>query len=381
LPEVRTVGVLTTGRQDWGILRSTCARIRDDREFALHLLVGGMHCSATFGNTVSLIEADGFIPSAVMKWVSDRDVPAYVQAADALRAIGDVLSRQRVSMLLLVGDRFETVAAALAATLALTPLVHLHGGEETEGSIDNAFRHAISKLAHLHFVSETEHAQRLIAMGEDPECIHVVGAPGLDNLHRTDLASRDELEGALGLTLRSPLVVVTLHPATEHTAAAEAQAVADALDHVPATYVVTLPNTDPGHARVREALVRACRRPGRVAIAALGERRFWGLLRIADAMLGNSSAGIIEAAALGLPTVNVGDRQKGRRRGANVLDVPPEGAAVADALRTALSAPFRARAAAGPSPYGDGRSAARIVDTLRTWSPPTTCLKRRVKIA
>ncbi len=373
------IGVLTTGRQDWGILRSTCALLRDG-DFDLRLLVGGMHCARRFGETRALIEAEGFAPAEVMDWIGEGEPPAAAQAGRALEMVGAALARQRPDALVLVGDRFETAAAAIAATLALVPLVHLHGGEETEGAFDNALRHAVTKLAHLHLVSHPEYKRRVEALGEDPATVHVVGAPGLDNLWRADLAARDELERVLGLALAPPVVVVTLHPTTwGGDPSAEAEALAAAMRAVEATYVVTMPNVDPGNREVRAVLERLRGAPRVALVEALGERRYFGLLRLADALLGNSSSAILEAPALGLPSVNVGDRQKGRLRGDNVIDVAPEPRAIADGLRRALTKEFRAHAQAGEKPFGDGKSAPRIVAILRGWTPPNPPVKRMVR--
>ena len=370
------LAVLTTGRQDWGILRSLCMLLRDDPAFDLRLLVGGMHCSARFGRTRDLIVEEGFTCHEVLPWIPDDGVPpAHVQAGRAVELVGDALRRQAPEALVLVGDRFETAAAALAATVGGVPLVHLHGGEESEGSFDNALRHAVSKLSHLHLVSHPQHAARVLAMGEEPSTVHVVGAPGLDNLHRRDLANRRELEEFLGAELQPPIVLVTLHPATlGHDPMTEAAVVCAAVRRVPATYVITMPNADPGNEAIRASLASLAG-PRCLVTEALGERRYWGLMSLADAMLGNSSSAIIEAPVLGLPAVNVGVRQSGRLRGGNVLDAPADGEAVTATLRRALMPAFRARARATPSPFGDGHSAARILEILRDWAPPSPPVK------
>ncbi len=374
----RRLAVLTSGRQDWGILRSTCAALESDPAFELLLLVGGLHCSPRHGETARLIEAEGFRATRVLDWTVDAD--AATQMAEATEMVGRALVELRPDALVLMGDRFETAAAALAATVERVPIVHLHGGEETLGAFDNALRHAISKLAHLHLVSHERHAARLRRLGEAPDSIHVVGAPGLDNLHRSDLPGRAELEADLG-ALERPLVVVTLHPATlGDDATLEVRAVISAMDAVEATYVVTLPNSDPGNEVIRDAVTAVAARPRRVVVEALGERRYWGLLGIADAMLGNSSSALIEAPALALPAVNVGRRQEGRERGANVIDAPPTADAVVAALERALSAEFRASLAGVPCPFGDGHSAVAILKTLRDWRPSTPPTKPSIHV-
>jgi UDP-hydrolysing UDP-N-acetyl-D-glucosamine 2-epimerase len=370
----RRIAVLTTGRQDWGILRSVCAAIRAEASLEPAVVAGGMHLAPRHGATVDLLAADGFAPAAELRWLPTTDAPdppAEVQAAEALARVAAFLRADRPAALVLVGDRLETAAAALAATLVGVPIVHLHGGEQTLGAFDDQLRHAITKLAHLHLVSHEEHRRRVIALGEDPASVHVIGAPGLDNCSRADLPDRAALATDLGLALESPVVVVTVHPETLAAApAATARAVAAAMDEVPATYVVTLPNTDPGADDVAAVMAAAALGPGRVGVRALGERRYWGLLRIADAMLGNSSSGIIEAPALRLPTVNVGDRQAGRRREANVVDAPATAGAVAGALRHALDPAFRAAIPAPHARLADGRAGERAARIIAAWQPP-----------
>lgn len=378
----RPIAVLTTGRQDWGILHSTCTAIRAHADLELRLWVGGTHLSPRHGYTIDQVRADGFAPDAEFAWLwGPEDPPADGQAAAALAAVGAALRATPVSALVLVGDRFETAAAALAATVDRVPIVHLHGGEQTLGAFDDALRHAITKLSHLHLVSNEEHARRVMALGEDPSTVHVVGAPGLDAAFRTDLPDRAALAAGLGLELREPVVVVTVHPATlEVDPAGAAEAVARAMDAVPATYVVTLPNADPGASRVRDILLAAAAKPGRVAVEALGEARYWGLLRVADAVLGNSSSALVEAPACGLPAVNVGDRQAGRYREANILDAPAQAGAVAEALRTALTPAFRAAARASRPPLMDGMAGIRIADIIAAWHPSVPPRKPPIRL-
>jgi UDP-N-acetylglucosamine 2-epimerase (non-hydrolysing)/GDP/UDP-N,N'-diacetylbacillosamine 2-epimerase (hydrolysing) len=300
--------------------------------------------------------------------------------ATTIRELAAWLDAAAPTALVLVGDRAETLAAGLAATLARVPIVHLHGGEETEGAVDNAFRHAQTKQSHLHLVSHAAHARRVEQMGEPRESIEVVGAPGLDNLLAATVPGRAELERSLGLALASPVILVTLHPTTLGVDPDdEACALTFAMDRVPATYVVTLPNNDRGADLIRSRLETfVAAKPRRVAVPALGPDRYAGMLRIADVVLGNSSSALIEAPLFGVPTVNVGDRQKGRLRGANVIDVEPEASAIELALHRALDPSFAAHARAAGSPYGDGHSGERIVAVLERWKPPNPPRKRFV---
>lgn len=372
MSDTRRLDVLTSGRQDWGILRSTCLALAERDGVRLRILAGGMHLAAGYGRTIDLVAADGFEP-VPLEWMAGDaqagDPSGVVRAsARALELVGRALEQDPPDGLVLVGDRSETAAAALAATVTRTPLAHLHGGEETLGAYDDQLRHAISKLAHLHLVANATYAARLRAIGEAPDTIHVVGAPGLDNLHRPDLPDRAALEADLGRTLRPPVVIVTVHPATlDADPSAVVGPVAAGMRRVPATYVVTLPNADPGNERVRDVLRGVAAEAGGVTVEALGERRYWGLLRVADAMLGNSSSGLIEAPAARLPVVDVGDRQAGRVRPANVVHVRPDDDAVAAALARVLAPAFRAGL---PSlPEADGQAGRRIADILTAWRP------------
>ncbi|HVL53747.1 MAG TPA: UDP-N-acetylglucosamine 2-epimerase [Vitreimonas sp.] len=382
MSDPRVIAVLTTGRQDWGILHSPCAAIEAHPRLSLRLLVGGMHLSARHGRTIEAIRSEGIEVATELDWLGDEAEPsAEAQASAALTLVAQALGAAPPDALLLAGDRFETAAAALAATIRRVPIAHLHGGEQTLGAFDDALRHAITKLAHLHLVSHDEHARRVLAMGEDPATVHVVGSPGLDAASRPDIPGRDELAASLGIDLRTPVVVVTVHPATlDPDPAAIVDAVSAAMDEVPATYVITLPNVDPGGEQVRDRLLAAAARPDRAVVEALGTRRYWGLLRVADAMLGNSSSGIAEAPAVGLPAVNVGDRQQGRRRENNVIDVPAEPAAIAAALREALDPLTRDRIRAAVPPLADGRAGARIADMLAAWRPSIPPRKAPVRL-
>jgi UDP-hydrolysing UDP-N-acetyl-D-glucosamine 2-epimerase len=379
----KRVAVLTSGRQDWGILRSTVAALRARPDTEPVVIAAGMHLAERYGRTVEEIVADGFAVDVELDWVgAGDDLPAAAQAGRALELTAAALADVRPESLVLVGDRLETMAAAVAATVSRVPVVHLHGGEQTLGAFDDAFRHAITKLSHLHLVSHEEHAARVRALGEDPATIHVVGAPGLDNAVRTDLPDRDALESWLGISLRPPVVVVTVHPATlDREPASLVGAVVEAMDAVPATYVVTLPNADPGSGEIRDALLTAvAERSDRVAVAAMGERRYWGLMRVADAALGNSSSALIEAPAVDLPAVDVGDRQLGRRHESNVIHAEPEGPAVRDSLRAALDPQFRRAVATGHPLLADGHVGERVARIIAEWEPPVPLRKSPIPV-
>jgi len=371
LTNARTIVVLTTGRQDYGILRSTLLLLHQHPTLRPLLWAGGMHLQERFGRSVDLIRRDGFEIARELPFVGEPPDPSS-DAARALEQVAAALERDRCDGLLLVGDRAETLAAAFAATMATVPIIHLSGGEESEGAIDNVMRHAITKLSHLHLVSHEVHARRVRQMGEDPSAVVVVGAPGLDNLDRTDLPARCVLEQELGCALRPPVVVVTLHPTTlGGDPRSEVEAVAGAMEAVPATYIVTQANADAGGAVIQDYWRQwALGRQNVVLVDGLGEARYWGLLRLASAVLGNSSSGLAEAPAAGVPVVNVGDRQRGRLRGTGISDVPAESGAIATALGQAIRLALEGKTAGTHAPYPSGPAGPRIVAAIANWHPP-----------
>jgi UDP-hydrolysing UDP-N-acetyl-D-glucosamine 2-epimerase len=375
------VAVLTSGRQDYGILRSTLLLLRSDPLFELLLIAGGMHLSPQHGFTITEIEKDGFTTCKKLSWLADG-CSVGAQMAAVIVTLEEFFREQLPDCLVLVGDRYETAAAALSATTACIPIVHLHGGEETEGAFDNALRHAITKMSHLHLVTAHEYKARVIQMGEQPSTVHLVHAPGVDNMLRDDLPGQEELENHLNLILRHPVVIVTLHPTTlSNDAEAEIIAVIEAMLAVDATYVVTMPNSDPGNSAIRKRFKNLPCSGRRIAVVeTLGLRRYFGLMRIADALLGNSSSALVEAPALGLPAVNVGDRQKGRGRAPNIIDAAANSTDVIRALHTALSPEFRRRGEAAAESFSKVESAGAIVNILRSWQPPSPPRKRFAEI-
>jgi len=366
------LAVLTTGRQDWGLLRPLCAALRDDGHFELQLMAGGMACSPNFGDTIDDIRRNGFEIAQELPWEVEH-AGAVEQSVSALRAIGKALEIQTPDAIVLLGDRFETASAALAATLLKTPVVHLYGGEETEGAFDNSLRHAITKMSHLHFVAHETYAQRVIQMGEDPSSVHVVGSLAVDNILGLQLPSRDDLEVFLGLELKSPLGLVTVHPTTLASGDTDAtlDAVAGAMARFEATWVVTLPNADPGNCAIRKRFLEmASRASNVVTVSSLGVERYLGLMTVADFLLGNSSSGMTEAPSLRTPTINVGDRQKGRIRCPSIVDVADEEAAIVRALEDIFDSSINEKIKGMDLPFGDGDTSRRICSVLAQWKPP-----------
>ncbi len=367
------VAVITGSRADYGLLRPTLFALREHPHFEPQLLVASMHLDPVYGETLAEIEDDGHVIAARIP------AGAPVRAAgDFARNIGratiafsDVLTACAPDVLLVLGDRFEVMAGALAATSLRIPVAHIHGGELSEGSLDDCLRHCITKLSCLHFVATRAYAERVCQLGEDPASVHVVGAAASESIDRITLLDRAELARALALEgLPSSLVALTLHPESRNPDAAELQtrAVTDALDDVlkgAGCVIVTLPNDDPGSAIVREGLISwGATRANVHVFAMLGQQRYLSLLGCADVVVGNSSSAIIEAPSFRVPVVNVGERQRGRLMAANVVSCPALRQAVAGALRGVLDPAFRASLDGLENPYDHGDVAVRILATL-----------------
>jgi UDP-hydrolysing UDP-N-acetyl-D-glucosamine 2-epimerase len=335
----------------------------------LQLYVAGGHLSPRFGRSVESIEHAGWPITARVETTGVSDAAVEVAAGAGLGAVGfaRAFARNRPDLIVVLGDRIEMLAAAMAALPLAIPVAHLHGGEITEGAIDEQARHALTKLAHLHFPAAEVYARRILQMGEEPWRVHCVGAPGLDRFARLPAMPRPELARRIGLPLRHPTLLVTFHPVTLEPGEAgwHAEELAAALASVEGDMVITYPGADAAHAAVIERLeALAAARPGTRMMPSLGEEDYDALLREADVMVGNSSSGLIEAPSFGLPVVNVGIRQRGRLRAPNVIDVGYRREEIEAGIRRALQPGFRESLRGLVNPYGDGRAAPRIADVL-----------------
>ncbi len=379
---MRQIGVVTTSRADYGLLRPVIRAVAETPGLRPELFVSGSHLSARHGHTVDEIVADRFpIQARVPCLADDTDDARGVAEAmgRATRGMGLALAEARPDLLLVLGDRFEMLACALAAVPLAIPIAHIHGGEITEGAMDEQFRHALSKLAHLHFPATEAFARRLRQMGEEPWRILVGGAPGLDALARTVPATPDELRRRFGIDLDPPPLLVTLHPETLADLPPEAQAavLVEALTAADRPCVLTGGNADPGGGVIDRTLSAfAEHRPDAWRVDHLGTAAYVALMTHATAMVGNSSSGIIEAASFGLPVINIGDRQTGRPRGANVLDVPFDVDAIATAISQAADPAFRDALESLENPYGDGHAGARIAARLADLPPRRRLLRK-----
>ena len=367
---MRTIGAVTTSRADYSSLLPVLQAIDADPELHLLLFVSGMHLSPEFGLTVNQIEADGFAIADRIDMHIGLDTTQEVVKSMGRGVIGfsDSLTKFRPDIMLIVGDRFELLSVVCAALPLCIPIAHISGGDITEGAIDNQVRHAITKMSHIHFPDMEAHGDRLIQMGEEAWRVVVSGDPALDLLHQLQFLDRDELSRDLGLKLEAPLILVSLHPTTLGTASVreEIDNLLEALSRVKSTLVFTYPNADAHHQVIVERVKDFVEnKPNCGLFFNLGQTRYYNLLATADLMVGNSSSGIFEAPSFRLPVVNLGERQRGRIRERNVIDVNGDSNAIHEAIQRGLEPNFRASLADLQNPYGDGEATPRIVDTLK----------------
>jgi UDP-hydrolysing UDP-N-acetyl-D-glucosamine 2-epimerase len=383
----RKVAVVTGARSDYGVLFSVLQAIDAHPDLRLRLIVTGSHLSDAHGMTVREIESDGFDIAARVHIVepdTDTSDAGVARASGrALAGIAEALQLIEPDLTLFLGDRYETFAGALAAATLRLPIGHIGGGECDHATcLDGYLRNALTQLAHLHFVSCETYAERLVALGQDPWRIRVVGLPSLDGLTE-GLLNQREMEAALGIPFRRPLILGTYLPVTRRPdeSRAELQAMLAALAGRPeGTLILTLSNTDAGAGWVDQQVRAFCRtRPGAHAFTSLGRRRYRSLLALTDAVIGNSSSGLIETPSFGVPTINIGARQEGRIRAGNILDVAGDSGAIGQALDRAIGDPsFRSVASRAVNPFGDGHAGERIADALARLVIDRPFLEKRV---
>ena len=368
----RQIAVLTVGRSDFTRYRPVLRALRDEPGVEMRLLVTGAHFSPRFGETWREIAEAGFPFERGPDLTAAADSPAGAGGAIGIgtAALAEAFARRRPDLLVVLGDRYEMLCGPAAALGFMIPVAHLHGGAVTEGAIDEQVRHALTKMSHYHLVSIPDYAARVRQMGEEDWRVEVVGAPGLDELPTLADLSPAALGERVGLDLSAGYVLLGFHPVTLEVKQVRPQieAVLAAIAPLSLPVVLTYPNTDPGHHEVIAALEAfAAAHPGRaVTLANAGGRVYSSLMRHATVMVGNSSSGLVEAPSFRLPVVNVGTRQDGKLKPANILDCPPETPAIAAALARALSPDFRRSLADLVNPYGDGRSGPRIARRLAT---------------
>ncbi len=377
----RKICVVTGARAEYGLLRWVMERIATTAGLELQLIATGMHLSPEFGLTYREIEADGFCIDRKVEMLLSSDTPTGLSKSMGLGLIGcgEALAQLQPDVMVVLGDRFEVFAAAAAAMIARIPVAHLHGGESTEGAFDEAIRHAITKMSHLHFVAADQYRQRVIQLGEHPNRVFLVGALGLDGIKKLRLLDREALEASLKFRLGPRNLLVTFHPvtlehATSHGQMAELLA---ALDQLENTHLIfTMPNADTdGRALFDMVEEFVAVHPNARAYTSLGQLRYLSCLRYVDGVVGNSSSGLIEAPGLGKGTINIGDRQRGRLKAGSVIDSDPDRQAIGVALRRLYSPEFQEKLTTVRHPYGEGGASEKIVEVLKDY-PLESILKK-----
>jgi UDP-hydrolysing UDP-N-acetyl-D-glucosamine 2-epimerase len=379
----RKIAIVTGSRADYGLLYWLMREIQADNRLQLKTVVTGMHLAPEFGSTVNEIERDGFtIDERVESQMScDSKIGMVKSLGIGTLSMADALRRLDPNVVVLLGDRYEILAAAQAAALMGIPVAHLSGGEVTEGAVDDWIRHAISKAAWWHFVATETYRQRVVQLGEDPGRVFNVGDPGLDSFHRMSLLDRDELENELGIHLAAPFFLVTYHPATLGSEAPRAsfRKVLSALDAFPnATIVMTKPNADAGGRELAALAEQWSKKNSHRArcYTSLGRLRYLSAMKMADVVIGNSSSGIVEAPAAKVPTVNIGPRQDGRLKADSVIDCAEDTTRIISAIEKALSKTFRDAVGKTVSLYGDCGASAAIKKILVSEPLPGTLKKK-----
>lgn len=368
----RKVCIFTGTRAEYGLLKPLMDEIKSDPDLELQIVASCMHLSPEFGLTYQEIEKDGFNIDEKVEMLLSSDTPSGIVKSMGLGMIGytDALNRLKPDITVVLGDRFEALAFAIASFVNRIPIAHLYGGEITEGAIDDAFRHCITKLSYLHLTSTEEYRKRVIQLGEEPERVFNVGALGIDNIKKMKLLTNDEIESKLGIKFKSKNLLITYHPVTlkKDESEKEFKALLNVLREMEDTlFIFTKPNADTEGRKIIKLIEEFVKENNHKAISftSLGQLNYLSIMQYVDAVVGNSSSGIIEAPSLKVPTINIGDRQKGRIRAKSVIDCKGTEEDVKKAFDTIFDKKFRETIKNISNPYGDGNSARKIKNILK----------------
>ncbi len=366
---MREIAVVTVARSDFGIYLPLLKALQAHPKCHLRLLASGMHLSPEFGLTIKDVENAGFEIFEKIDTLVSSDMPSGIAKSIGLGVLGftQTFSRYRPDLLLVLGDRFDMLPAALAALPFGIIMAHFHGGEATEGLIDEAIRHSLTKLSHLHFVSTDQYARRVIQMGEEPWRVHNSGALGLDTIRQTECWSPEETASHFGFSLTSPTALITMHPTSLEYSETEVHIskLLLALDSIECQYIFTYPNADTMGRIIIHKIDQFCQTRSHCHIVKnAGTKGYLSLLNCVSIMIGNSSSGIIEAPSFELPVINIGTRQQGRLRAKNVLDCSYDVLEIHQTIQKGLDPAFRKTLIGITNPYGDGYAVERIIDRL-----------------
>lgn len=368
----RKICVVSSSRADYGLLKWLMLGIKEDSELSLQTVVAGMHLSATFGMTYKEIEADGFHIDRKVDCLSnlDSDIGMAHAISKGIISFTETFKELKPDIVVLLGDRFEIFSAALAAHISNIPLAHIHGGEVTVGAIDEAFRHSITKMSQLHFVAAEDYRKRVIQLGEMPDRVFNVGGLGVENISKTQLISRNELEKTLNVKFLSKSLLITFHPTTLESTSPNDQfsEVLKSLSKLQdTTLIFTMPNADPGSQSLMKMVNDFVEQsPNAFAFTSLGYVQYLSCVAIVDGVVGNSSSGLLEVPSFKKGTINIGIRQQGRLHAASVLNCNPNEAEISSCLEMLYSPKFNDQLKESKNPYGDGESSRKIIQTLKS---------------
>lgn len=368
---MKTIGMLTATRAEYGLLTNIMKQIEKDSQLQLCLFVTGTHLSPHFGATASEIEQDGFPIAEKIDILLDANTPQAISKSMGVAAISfaDAFARHPLDILLVIGDRYELLPICSCALNAHIPLAHIAGGERTEGAIDDIIRGCITKMSYLHFPSCEEYRKRIIQMGENPQRVFNFGTLGIETIQKTPKLSKKELEKTLEFDLDRPYMVVTLHPTTldDKDVLIDLNEMLKAIDAFSdMKFVFTKANADHGGTMINQRLEGYCHEHENCKLfASLGMQRYFSCIQYAAAVLGNSSSGIIEVPAFGIPTINIGDRQKGRLQAQSVLNCPAKAQEIISTMKKSVSSEFQKEAKQAVNPYGQGNTSEEIVKTIK----------------
>lgn len=368
----KQIGVLTATRAEFGLLKPLILKLLKENCFETKVLVTGAHLSPAFGYTCKEIEEAGIPIAEKIACVTDTDTPQGIcnNMAMAITGFGRYFAGNRLDLLIVLGDRYETMAVCIAAMNAGIPIAHIHGGEVTEGVIDEAVRHSVTKMSQIHFTCNAVYRNRIIQMGEQPARVFNVGALAVENVRNNNFVSKETLEEELGISLGEKYCVVTFHPVTleDGSGIGQFDQLLYALDKFPdMSFIITKANADAGGRRINKRIEEYAKEHSNVtAVTSLGVRRYLSAVKESAAVIGNSSSGIIEAPCLHVPTVNIGDRQKGRLMPESVLCCEPVNDAIEETIRKAISDNFYRKVQFMKNPYGNGETSEKIVDILKS---------------
>lgn len=370
---VKTIAIVTSSRADYGLLRPLIRRIQEHPDLSLKLIVTGSHLDSRYGSTWEEIINDGFVIDYKIFMNPDTDSPPHITSAmgEGLKGFAKVFENFTPDLLVLLGDRYETLIAAVAASMFCIPIGHIHGGELSEGAIDDAFRHSITKMSHLHFVATEEYQQRVIQLGESPDRVFNVGALAVECIQSATLLTREELELELDFKFQEYNLLITLHPCTlepENTET-EITELLLALSRIDNTGMIfTLPNADAGGLTIVDKIHTFCKNKKHAkAFSHLGQTKYFSCMSVVDGVVGNSSSGLFEAPIMKVPTVNIGNRQNGRFKPNSVIDIAANNQLIESKIRDQLQRNRTESHEESPHPFGNGKSSARIVSIIESW--------------